>query len=61
MFWTFKMSFDVDILEFLGLMTILTTFWKIGIFLNHLVNHKVAKVNTVTATICVRFVKKSPM
>ncbi len=61
MFWTFKMSFDVDILEFLGLMTILATFWKIGQIFKHLVNLKVAKVNIVTTTICVRFVKKSPM
>jgi hypothetical protein len=30
MFWTFKLSFDVDVLDFSGLATVLATFHKIG-------------------------------
>jgi hypothetical protein len=28
MFWTLKLSFDVEILFFFGLLTVLATFWK---------------------------------
>ncbi len=37
MFWTFKLSFDVDILANLGLATVLATIPSFGRFSDHLV------------------------